>query len=250
MRSPAPLLLLVAFLLPHTVAAAAPVQNAKDEATDVRLEYYQQALKFPARVKGGTLTPNWMPDGESFWYSEGGLKDRVFLVQRPDGGQAVLFESAVINEYIEETAPGERMHPVDPLARAHNRAWIEVGSDLLRRMHQLMTAATEEKARQATSTVRALLGRFDEELEGPLFNGERFCLVDATVAPALQRQTWCEEMAPSHDGFSKDLSRVRAWRDLLLARTSVQRSTVPGIRQLFVDRLRAKPTPSWVASQA
>ena len=174
----------------------------------------------------------------------------VLRVQRPDGGQAVLFESAVINEYIEETAPGERMHPVDPLARAHNRAWIEVGSDLLRRMHQLMTAATEEKARQATSTVRALLGRFDEELEGPLFNGERFCLVDATVAPALQRLTWCEEMAPSLDVFSKDLSRVRAWRDLLLARTSVQRSTVPGIRQLFVDRLRAKPTPSWVASQA
>lgn len=175
----------------------------------------------------------------------------VLRVTRPDGGQSVLFESAVINEFIEETAPGQRMHPGDPLHRAHNRAWIEVGSDLLRRMHRLMNAGTEEAARQAATAVRALLVRFDDEIAGPLFNGERFSLVDAAVAPALQRLTWCEELAPSLDMFCSDLTRVLAWRDALLARPAVQRSTVPEIRRLFVEFLKEKKEPSsWVASQA
>ena len=47
-------------------------------------------------------------------------------------GETVLFESAVICEYLDETAPGPRLHPEDPLARAQHRAWIEVGGELAR----------------------------------------------------------------------------------------------------------------------
>lgn len=175
----------------------------------------------------------------------------VLRVQRPGGGEAVLFESAVINEFIEETAPGPGLHPQDPLARAHNRAWIEVGSDLMRRTHRLMTADSEGRAKQAATAVRTLLYRFDDELVGPLFGGESFSLVDAAVAPTLQRLTWCEEMAPALEVFCADLKGVLAWREALLARPSVQRSTVPGIRELFAEHLAAKKEPpSWVAHQS
>src|SRR5438105_7892875 len=39
-----------------------------------------------------------------------------------------LFESAVINEYLDETHP-PRMMPDAPLERARTRAWVEVASD-------------------------------------------------------------------------------------------------------------------------
>jgi len=158
----------------------------------------------------------------------------------------VIFESAVICELIEETAPGAPLHPADPLARAHDRAWIEVASDLLRRMFSMVNAHDEATGRTAVAAVRTLLGRFESELRGPLFTGESFCLVDAAAAPALQRLGWCDELRDDLELFG-DLERVRAWRDFLLARPGVQRSTVPEIRELFLDHLGRRG--SWLTER-
>src|SRR4030088_1493593 len=45
-------------------------------------------------------------------------------------GDVPIFESAVILEYLEETAP-KPLHPADPLRRAEHRGWIEFGSTVL-----------------------------------------------------------------------------------------------------------------------
>ncbi len=162
-------------------------------------------------------------------------------------GEAVIFESAVINEYIEETAPGPRLHPADPLARAHNRAWIEMGAELLRKGHKVISGKDEVATRQGAAQARSVLARFEEELEArgaaPWFNGEAFSLVDAAVASGLQRLTWCEAIVPSLAIFA-DLPRVSAWRDALLARPSVQRSLVPEINAIFADCLKGGGTPA------
>jgi glutathione S-transferase len=42
----------------------------------------------------------------------------------------ILFESAVICEYLDEITPGS-LHPAEPLERAKHRAWIEFGSGIL-----------------------------------------------------------------------------------------------------------------------
>lgn len=47
-----------------------------------------------------------------------------------NGRDAVIFESAVILEYLEETQM-RPLHPADPLERARHRAWIEFGSQIL-----------------------------------------------------------------------------------------------------------------------
>jgi len=169
----------------------------------------------------------------------------VLRVTLPGGEEEVVFESAVICELIDETAPGARMHPDDPLRRAHNRAWVEVASELVRKMHRIETATDEACLRDAASTVRALLRRFDAEVKGPLFNGERFSLVDAAAAPVLQRLSWCEELEPTLDLFGDELQGLRAWRDALFARPAVQRSTATGLREIFLDHLRQRG--GWIA---
>ena len=58
-------------------------------------------------------------------------------------GDAVLFESAVICEYLDETTPGS-LHPADPLDRAQHRAWIEFGSSLLNDIAGFYNAADAE----------------------------------------------------------------------------------------------------------
>jgi glutathione S-transferase len=159
-------------------------------------------------------------------------------------GEAVVFESAVICEYIEETAPGPRLHPEDPLQRAHDRAWIEVGSELLRKVFKVMHAKEEAACREAVTGARGVLARFEDELRGPFFGGEGFSLVDAAVAPALQRLAWCEEIVPL--GAFAGLPAVSAWCDALLARSSVQRSLVPEIRELFAAHIK----DTWLGRQA
>jgi glutathione S-transferase len=58
---------------------------------------------------------------------------------------AVIFESAVILEYLEETQP-KPLYPVDSLARARHRGMIELGSAVLSDIWGLETAATRDAA--------------------------------------------------------------------------------------------------------
>ena len=56
-------------------------------------------------------------------------------------GKVVLFESAVICEYIDEVTPGS-LHPVDPVRRAKHRSWIEFGSSILVSIANFYSART------------------------------------------------------------------------------------------------------------
>jgi len=61
--------------------------------------------------------------------------------------ETVLFESAVINEFLDETT-GTPLHSKDPLKKAFERSWIEYGAELLVSMYEL-TLATEHDEREA-----------------------------------------------------------------------------------------------------
>src|SRR6516164_8931813 len=76
-------------------------------------------------------------------------KPKWFLAISPLGktpvlqvGDAAIFESAVILEYLEETEP-KPLHPPDPLRRAEHRSWIEFGSATLNDIAGLYSAPDE-----------------------------------------------------------------------------------------------------------
>jgi glutathione S-transferase len=140
-----------------------------------------------------------------------------------DGNEAVLFESAVICEYLEDTQRNP-LHPEDPLERARHRAWIELASATLDDVAGFYGAPPElfEARRQR------LADRFDW-LErhlgpGPYFGGERFSLVDAAFAPLFRYFETFERIADF--GFFADLPKVAAYRAALAARPSVRAAVV------------------------
>ena len=89
-------------------------------------------------------------------------KTPVLLV----GGEA-MFESAVICEYLDETAL-PRLHPANPLQSAQRRSWMEFGSAILNSIaafynatdEPLQARAAEIKARLKQSRRRSTRGRF------------------------------------------------------------------------------------------
>ncbi len=167
----------------------------------------------------------------------------------------VIFESAVINEYLDETAPGKKLHPADPLQRAHNRAWIEFSSSLLVDRNRMQHAREESEARELAGVLNSKLERIEGQLEeGPYFNGDWFSLVDAAAAPLFQRLDWLLELAPDLGVFDGQ-PKVAAWSAALIGRESVRKSTVPDIHERYIDYLQGMrkagdKTTSWLGSLA
>ncbi len=172
----------------------------------------------------------------------------------------IIFESATINEYLDETAPGRKLQPADPLRRAHNRAWIEFISTILVTRNRMQHAKTEPQTRKLAAIVHRQLAYLEEQFaEGPFFNEDLFSLVDAAAAPLLQRLSWILELAPDLGVFD-DLPKVTAWTKLLLQRESIKRSTIADIRERYLSylwgngRVGDEHGPSWLgtvgASQA
>jgi glutathione S-transferase len=134
-------------------------------------------------------------------------------------GETVLFESAVICEYLEETQPNP-LHPADPLERARHRAWIEFASTALNDVAGFYNAPADlfDARRQRLAERFAWLERHLGA--GPYFAGERFTLVDAAFAPLLRYFDTFERIGAF--GFFEATPAVRAYRSALAARPSVR----------------------------
>lgn len=153
-------------------------------------------------------------------------------------GEAVIFESAVINEYIDEVFPG-RLHPADPLQRALNRSWIEFGSACLTDTFRMTTAKTANKFEDAHTDLVEKLQQLESILSrGPYFNGERFSLVDVAYAPLFMRLEFLGKLLEVYAKTA--LPKTASWSDTLLADPVVQHSQVPNLSDLYYGMIRAR----------
>lgn len=146
-------------------------------------------------------------------------------------GDTVLFESAVINEYLDETHPPS-LHPSEPLLRAQNRACIEFGSNLNLDIHGIITAKNKDEFDERCKKVQTELARVESKIsDGPYYNGDAFSLVDVAYAPVLMRLSLLKELY--HLDLLTELPKMQAWSKVLAKRESVQRSVVPEFPRLF-----------------
>ena len=157
---------------------------------------------------------------------------RVPILRVEDGErETVLFESAAINEFIDEVTEG-RLHPEDPIRRAHNRAWIEFGSTLFNDNYRMSIAKSELEFREGTQQLHDHMMRVEQHLGGgPYFNGEAFSLVDAAYAPFFMRAELWRNKVAFYD--SKEFPKMAAWGEALLALDAVKQSVVDD----FADRV-------------
>lgn len=169
------------------------------------------------------------------WFLRISPLGKVPLLAVPrDRADAILFESAVICEYLEETQGSPALHPDDPLQKARHRGWMEFGSSILADLWVYETtkdAAQFETKRQVLATKFATL---EQELgDGPYFAGDRFSMVDAVFAPIFRYFELFEGLFDS--GIFDGLPRVAVWRQALAIRPSVKAA----VTEDYHDRLMA-----------
>lgn len=161
----------------------------------------------------------------------------------------VIFESAVILEYLEDTqAPA--LHPQQALERARHRAWIEFGSSVLVDIWNFYTAPDAAALQAHATALRLKFERVERQLgAGRYFAGPDFSLVDAVFGPIFRYWIVFDEI--DDFGVFDGLEKVSAWRTALMNRPSVRDAVgadyAQRLRQFLRDRhshLSTLMTPS------
>lgn len=150
-------------------------------------------------------------------------------------GEEVLFESAVICEYLDEVTPGS-LHPDAPLLKAKHRAWIEFGSSILNAIAGFYSAKDETMFEVKRHELSQKFQTLEEQLqESPFFSGDRFSLVDAVYGPIFRYFVVFEQYKDF--GFFAETPKVVRWRTALLDRQSVIEAVLPTYPKLLHEFL-------------
>jgi len=146
-------------------------------------------------------------------------------------GDEVLFESAVIQEYVDEVTPPS-MQPADPLVKAKNRAWINFGSDIIFAMHGLVMAKDEEAANEKMAVITQKLSQLEAQHSGgDYFNGSEFNMIDAAFAPMLMRLCFIKTLTGVD--LLGDCPKMQNWTEVLLEMPAVQQSVVENLMMMY-----------------
>jgi len=168
------------------------------------------------------------------WFKEISPFGKVPVLRVDD--DMVLFESAIINEFIDDVTP-HSLKPSDPLVLARNRGWIEFGSNSIFDMVKIFSSKDEKEYKEAVEAALKNLARLEKEAgEGPWFNGEDFSLVDCAYAPLFMRY---KLLNARHRLFDvQDFPRLSEWAEDLLELDAVKTSVVDDFPRLFYKHVQ------------
>lgn len=153
-------------------------------------------------------------------------------------GDTVLFESAVINEFLDEITPPQLM-PEDPLTKAQDRAWIEYASQVLGSQFMASVADNEKDYEFHTTALLEKLQRLEEQASGEkYFSGNDFSLLDSAIAPLFTR------FEVFNKSFSKnllnDFPKLTQLGKSYLSLDYVRKSVVDDFAEIYSEYLKDK----------
>lgn len=125
----------------------------------------------------------------------------------------VIYESAIVNEYLEEKYPAIRLLPTDPLKRAKVRIWVDFFNT---RIHPAASdIAHDRNVEKATQSMRTHLTTLDREVAGKNFIVDDYSLADVTFLPFYTRR------ARYGVTIDDNFPNVKRWGEALIARPAV-----------------------------
>lgn len=162
---------------------------------------------------------------------KGEQKKSDFLKLNPHGkvpvmidGTAILYESCIINEYLEEKYPESPLMPRDPAKRARIRILIDFGISQLnppyQKIRQELMKNEKERNQETIETskkeLQNLLQRLDREIGDRPFLAGELSLLDAALIPRFLRMEGMGVLpAPS-------LPKLGGWLQRMKDRPSVK----------------------------
>ncbi len=129
-------------------------------------------------------------------------------------GDAVVYESAIINEYLEEKFPDVPLLPRDPFGRSRIRIWIDYCNTRLQRAGG--NIAHDYEVEKSKEELKQYLATLDREMQGREYLADDYSLGDITYIPFFVRR---ERYKATIDDR---LPHLKQWMERLLARPVVR----------------------------
>ena len=139
-------------------------------------------------------------------------------------GNIQVYESTIINEYLEESFPERRLLPDDPSKRANARIWIDFDNTKFVPVFYKLLLAQEsslQKILVAQMTERLVFldqEGFSSASNGPYWFGQKLSLVDLSLYPHFERFPVLTEYRGMN--IPRSCQRLRAWLDVMRERSS------------------------------
>jgi glutathione S-transferase len=163
-----------------------------------------------------------------------------FLKMNPYGkvpvlvdGNTIIYESCIINEYLEEKYPDPPLMPKDPGLRSKIRILIDYGVNrtypAYERLRNEMLSLEDERKfaviSEAKQEIKRLMQRLEDDIGDQPYLAGDFSLLDAAVIPRFLRlEAWGPLADPA-------LPRLIAWLQRMKSRPSVEKIIASGMPQ-------------------
>jgi len=150
----------------------------------------------------------------------------------------VIFESAVINEFLND-AGSCGMMPDDPLQRALHRAWIQFCGSILGDMFSLIGAGDKEGFEDVEYDILEKLDRLEAiKSDSACFSGDDLSLIDTLYSGLFMR---LDLLKPARNILDASrYPRLTAWSEYLLGLEPVQNSVVPEFYKMYLGMVKMR----------
>ncbi|MDA0367726.1 MAG: glutathione S-transferase family protein [Proteobacteria bacterium] len=184
--------------------------------------------------------PAWFPDVSPY--------GKVPSI-RHDG--QIVYESAVVNEYLDEVFPTPALMPSTPHGRAMARVWVDYGNTRFNGAAYKLLRATNpvDQGPLREELDACLLFMENEGLrksgDGPYWFGAEPSLVDFSYYPFFER--FCNVEHYRNYEMPAGCTRLRAWVDTMKAMPIVREIANPPA--FYIERAKAYAAPAQQAAE-
>lgn len=158
------------------------------------------------------------------WFSQISRYGKVPAIKHGDNE---IYESAIINEYLDEVFPEPPLLPSEPGARAIARIWIDYANTrFVPAFSKLLRGKTTQEQEQGRQELQESLLYIEQEGlgqlsgEGSYWFGNSLSLVDLTFYPWFERLPTLKEYR--NFTLPADATRVQKWWNAVRDRPAVQ----------------------------
>lgn len=150
-----------------------------------------------------------------------------------------IWESSIINEYLDEVLPGPRWLDSDPVVKAHTRTWIDYfNTQFVPSFYKLLLAQRPELQTELTGRLLDRLKFMESGLAesgGPWWMGSAPSLADLALYPFMERMCVLNHYRNFH--LPASCARLSSWFDRFRGRASA-RATGHSVA-FFIERYAA-----------
>ncbi|XP_060567773.1 pyrimidodiazepine synthase-like isoform X1 [Ruditapes philippinarum] len=136
------------------------------------------------------------------------------LVPSIETDDDVIFDSVIVNEYIDSVYPGEKLIPNDGRRAAKDKMLLEIWSKVVTQYYKLFYPSGETN--EVVPNMLSALDRIENELarrDTKFFGGDKPMMIDFNMWPHMERIVHFDVLVP---GFTLDASRFKrltSWID-------------------------------------